>query len=295
MRQERNALMALLCIDVSTFCNHTPPACTVYLTDAQALRNVLGPSGRGRCEPPGMYMRHTCKKLIRLFFVAAFGAIVGADVAIAALQDSRLQFSEDGVSVEFEIRDTPRREVIAELFAGTGIELKWVEPSFAEGRITGTFIGPRFTVARELLAQTNLVVVHNGAEISRVTRVIIVGRATGERSFTGLAALATVFRSVHGAREPGNGQLGVRGGEFQERSPDAPGTRAETSIALPELRHDLEAIGLRESPAPGASAPRLRAPPAEEVPLLFLPSQSDAASLLIPPGSETTAPPLRPR
>jgi hypothetical protein len=243
-----------------------------------------------------MCVHHTCKKLIGLRFAAAFSALVCADAAIAALQESHLQFSEDGMNVEFEIQDTPRREVIAELFAGTGVELRWVEASFAEGRITGKFVGTRFAVARELLAQTNLVVVHgSGHGMSRVTRVIIIGRATGERSSTGLASLAAAFQSVHGATESVKPQLGIPGGESHERWPNTGTTRAETLITLPELRQDGDVIGLIKPPAAAASAPFLSAPQDNQAPLLVVPSQIDAASLLVPPRSETTAPLLSPR
>src|SRR5262245_34573913 len=116
--------------------------------------------------------------------------------ACAGDQDSRFDLSPDGSRVDFDLRDAPRRDVLDRLFAGRGIEIRWINSSFANERISGRFSGSVSNVARDLLVQTNFVLVHEvQGETSRVTRVVVVGPAKGEPRSDALAALAAAVSS----------------------------------------------------------------------------------------------------
>src|SRR5262249_19019476 len=67
-----------------------------------------------------------------VYGILCLGAYVGVTATnpiAAAVQDSRFEFSPDGTKVVFEVTDVPRREVLDRLFAGTGIEVKWLNAS----------------------------------------------------------------------------------------------------------------------------------------------------------------------
>jgi hypothetical protein len=84
-----------------------------------------------------------------------------------------------------------RREVLDRLFAGTGIEIKWVNLSYGDQLISGTFRGEVTAIARQLLARTDFVLVRDRIdEASRITRIVIVGPAKGEQSPARLATIA---------------------------------------------------------------------------------------------------------
>jgi hypothetical protein len=55
-------------------------------------------------------------------------------LALVGVQDSRFEFSSDGTSVDFDVRDTPRREVLNQLFAVTDIAIQWSNAAFADQR-----------------------------------------------------------------------------------------------------------------------------------------------------------------
>jgi hypothetical protein len=131
--------------------------------------------GRHRAILPGLLGAGVC------------GGLMCGCLALAGDLDSRFDISPDGANVDFDVRDTARRDVLSRLFDGTGIEIRWVNPSFADERISGQFSGTASAVARQLLARTNFVLVHDGSDqASRVVRVVIrpgASRPQGSRRF----------------------------------------------------------------------------------------------------------------
>jgi hypothetical protein len=103
----------------------------------------------------------TFNVLLGMLWAGACSGLICANVAFAAVQDSRFEFSADGTSVDFDVRDVSRREVLSRLFAGTDIEVKWVSSAFADEPMSGRFNGTSAAVARQLLGQTNFVIVHD--------------------------------------------------------------------------------------------------------------------------------------
>jgi hypothetical protein len=131
------------------------------------------------------------------------------------------------------MRNVPRREVLERLLAGTGIGLTWVNPSFAEQPITGTFQGPREAVARQLLGETDFIIGYNGK--SEVERVVIVGSAGKTASPSALAVLA-------GAIQKGAVAEATRGGAVAFPRP---------TTAVPQM---VPTSDFPPPPAPGAAA-----------------------------------------
>src|SRR5215471_17372664 len=93
--------------------------------------------------------------------IGGCGGLTTTNPAFAGVDDSRFEFSADGASVDLDVKDTARRDVLNRLFDGTGVEIRWINSSFANERISGKFSGTPVTVARMLLAQTNLLIVHD--------------------------------------------------------------------------------------------------------------------------------------
>jgi len=147
-----------------------------------------------------MIRSRTLLALLGTVSACACSGLLGVSLALADVEDKRFAVKADG-TLDFEVRDTTRREVFNQLFAGTGIEIRWVAPSFADERLAGKFTGTPAAVMRQLLSQTNFVVVH-GADTSRVIRLVVVGPAKGDQSFAGLAALAAAIKPVAIAKEP---------------------------------------------------------------------------------------------
>src|SRR3954452_14533899 len=90
----------------------------------------------------------------RIAYILCLTACIGvsaANRASAAVEDSRFEFSPDGTNVVFEATGVSRREVLDRLFAGISIEIKWLNASFANEPISGSFAGNRAAVARVLL------------------------------------------------------------------------------------------------------------------------------------------------
>src|SRR5919199_6122979 len=148
------------------------------------------------------------RKRARQVLLAGIGAaactgLLGMKLAIAGVEDSRFEFSPDGASVAFEVRDVARRDVLKQLFAGSDLDIVWINAAYAEERIRGQFTGTPAAVARQLLGQTNFIVVHDdSAGASRVVRLVVVGPAQGEQSSTGLGALLAAIKPVAKPREP---------------------------------------------------------------------------------------------
>jgi hypothetical protein len=101
-----------------------------------------------------------------------------ASAGLAGVQDSVFSVGADG-NVAFDVRDVARRDVLQRLLQGRAVEVEWVDPAFADERITGVFSGSADAVLRRLLAQTDFVAVYDGqGGKPRIARLIIVGKAT---------------------------------------------------------------------------------------------------------------------
>jgi hypothetical protein len=76
---------------------------------------------------------------------------------LAAVEDSQFDVSSDGMSVQFELREVSRREVLDRLFANRGITLTWHNRAAADESVSGSFHGPLSVVAWQLLAPLDFV------------------------------------------------------------------------------------------------------------------------------------------
>src|SRR6516164_8686140 len=149
-----------------------------------------------------MNVRRTLTAAVCALSIAGCGGLTSANPAFAGVDKSRFQFSPDGASVDLDVKDTSRRDVLDRLFEGTGVEIRWINSSFANERISGKFSGTPATVAQVLLAQTNLLIVHDhSGEASRVVRIIIVGPSAGEKASAGLAGIAAAMQHAGKPKE----------------------------------------------------------------------------------------------
>jgi hypothetical protein len=164
----------------------------------------------------------TLGALLCRLWLAACSCFLCANLALAGVQDSRFEFSADGTSVDFDVRDTSRREVLNQLFAGTDIAIQFTNAAFGDQRISGKFSGTPTAVLQQLLAQSNFVIVHD--DTSRVVRVIIDGPTRREQSSAGLAALgATITPPQPGA---------IAGAQAQQESASGAGLSTPLASAL---------------------------------------------------------------
>jgi len=239
-------------------------------------------------------------------FAAAVGAaacsfLLSANLAVAEIQGSRIEPSSERSDMVFDVNNASRREVIDRLFAGSGIEIKWISPGFAEDRIGGKFSGKAVEVLRQFLAHTNFVIVHNGSgEASRIVRLVIVGPAKGGGSSADLAALAAAIKLAKGSVET------IGSVAPQPESPKDP-AQAQTADAAPapaeaptrsvSSRTDSRepSIGLAPAPADLTGVPHLepsgdasgilKPPPAgETAPVLSMTQDAELPRLVPPPG-----------
>jgi hypothetical protein len=175
------------------------------------------------------------------------------------------------------VRDTSRREVLNQLFGGTDIKIRWINPAFADERITGKFSGTPTAVLQKLLAQSNFVIVHAGSgDTSRVARVIIHGPTRREQSSAGLAALAATITPPQ--------QQAAAGAQAQQESLNR---RTKSPIPGPvptpnDLTASTESGGLRTPPPEGLTAPQVVPPTSAEAPP---PGDSTALTLMPAPPS----------
>jgi hypothetical protein len=228
--------------------------------------------------------------LLGTLSAGACSGLLGANLALAGVRDNRLELAADGTNIEFEVKDTSRRDVFNQLFAGSGIEIKWVAAAFADERIGGKFSGTPAAVIRELLAQTNFIVV--SADSSRVIRLVMVGPAKGDQSFSGLAALAGAIRLVATTKEPKSETIG--GTPPQPETPK-PLLKPQLAQAAPPPLELPKAASLdgtsappeRPGPPPKPQAAGAR-PATAELPNVSS-SQSPAAPLDKPPSSGAAA------
>lgn len=198
--------------------------------------------------------------VLKIVTVAAIGCM-HASPGSAGVQDSVFFASPDGNSIAFDVREVARREVLDRLLANRAIELEWVDTGFGEEKITGVYKGSADAVLQRLLAQTDFVVVYDGkGEKSRISRLIIVGKAS---SHTRQAALPTLPGLTTGTPPAPPSDQALR--PFSAPADFRPPTAAE--LATPVIT----------PPPPGMVAPPL-------VP----PSPSEAALPLWVPPTTTT-------
>jgi hypothetical protein len=276
--------------------------------------------------------KRTLDVLLATLWVGGCSGLLGVSLAVAGVEDSRFEFSPDGASVEFDVRDTSRRDVLSQLFAGGDLEITWINAAFAEERIRGMFTGTPAAVARQLLAQTNFVVVRDGSgEGARVVRLVVVGPAQGELSSTGLAALTAAIKPVSKPKDPpevggaptrpepakglkpqlagapptmaqGRRLTGAAPAPAGASSADAKGqvsplaaaaAQAGLVLALSETGRSDDSAGMLMPPPADAIAPLPVLKGGTEAPPLVLPSQTLTAMPLTPAAAGTPAPPLR--
>lgn len=244
-------------------------------------------------------------RILDILRTAACSGLLAVGSASAGLADIRLEVSPDGKKVDFEVRDTPRREVLKQLFFGSPVEIKWINAAFAEQRIGGRFSGTPAVVVRQLLAGANFVVVHRGEDdASRVVQLVVVGPATGELSSAGLAALAAAIK-LHAvglgptppeidkvARTPQLTEVDLTAPMGPKSLPADLSAARNSLLSVPE--RDGDATGVLVPPPVGATAPKLVLKEGAGVPPLSPPppSQNVKDLPLMPP--TLGAPGLRP-
>jgi hypothetical protein len=221
------------------------------------------------------------KILSRSLSAVACGCVITLNLAAAGIQESRFDFSADGVNVEFEVRDVPRREVLSRLFADTGIEIRWINSAFADETMSGTFRGAPDIVSRQLLAHMNFVVVNEGSsDAPRITRLIVVGPAKGEKSWPSLSAITNAMA------------LAIPTRAARKEAPPAARTPADPAqaraIGTAEMRPVMPVLPAETGQATDAQGVMKPPPPDEAAPLPVLTAGMDAPLLVVPP--DTTVP-----
>ena len=93
----------------------------------------------------------------------------------AEAQEHRLNINTDQTVVSFDVRDLSRREAVERLFAGTDIEVKWLNSDVANQHISGMFSGTQESVLRRLLAEADFVIGYNDS--AKLSSVLILGPA----------------------------------------------------------------------------------------------------------------------
>jgi hypothetical protein len=175
---------------------------------------------------------------------------------LAGVQDSVFSVGADG-TVAFDVRDVARRDVLQRLVQGRAVELEWVDPTFADERITGVFNGSADAVLQRLLAQTDFVAVYDrqGGK-PRIARLIIVGKAASPGKAVTLQGTITPL-------------------------PQSPGPPSSTGP--PAAAPDLVPPPLLTAPPTGAGTEASALKPASGPVSVALPSPSDLAVRLIAP------------
>jgi hypothetical protein len=145
-------------------------------------------------------IRPLCSTLMHIIAVCC-GLLLWPFVGLAAGEDSRLDISADGTSVDFDLHQVARREVVDRLFADRGIQLDWLNRDVADEPIRGRFRGTRSAVARQMLAPLDFVLAVDRVDGEvRITRVVVVGRSSGEAS-SGLGVLEAAMRRAEGRQD----------------------------------------------------------------------------------------------
>ena len=215
-------------------------------------------------ERRGPGCRHAASFAFGILILAACAVSVSAVPALAAGQDSWFEYSPDGAKVDFQLRDVPRREALEHLLAGTGIAVTWINPSFAEQLITGTFKGSREAVARQLLSETDFIIGYT--DKSEIARVVIVGPA-GKTASPGLALLA-------GAIQKGAIAEATRGGAVAFPGPGTAVPQMVPSRDFPPLPTPGSATAVAPVPgmAPSPASPASQQPNAGNIPMPTAPA-----------------------
>jgi hypothetical protein len=129
------------------------------------------------------------KSIANILTLVCFGSLLFTSPVFAAIEDSRFDMSLDGARVDFDVREVSRHGVLDRLFANKGIELEWRNSANADETITGTFNGTFASVARQLLAPMNFVIVYGGrGNAARISRIVVLG-PVGLRASPGLVAI----------------------------------------------------------------------------------------------------------
>jgi hypothetical protein len=129
----------------------------------------------------------------------ALGLLLFPSFGLAGDQDNRFDVNADGTSVDFDLHQVPRRDVLNRLFADRGVKVDWLNRDVADEAIRGHFTGPPSAVARQILAPLNFILALDKVDgETRITRVIVVGRSSG----TAAPALAVIEAAMKKAETP---------------------------------------------------------------------------------------------
>lgn len=201
--------------------------------------------------------------------VACFTGFLLINSAFAAVEDSQFTVSPDGMSIQFELRNVPRREVLDHLFSNRGISLSWVDKAAADEPISGSFSGSPDVVAKQLLAPLDFVLGYEQTESKpKIVRVVIVGRSS-KQARPALAQLAAAMLP--------NSTLPDAGGSGGVASASTGAAQANPGAALPGA---MQPTGNPQSPSTGALT---RVPGRANMPTAIPGSASaDSSTMLVP-------------
>lgn len=102
---------------------------------------------------------------------------------VAAAGSSQLDVSSDEKHVAYNVEEMSRREAIARLLAEKDVETAWNNSATADERITGRFAGTFDSVARDLLASTNFVIVYGRTSGTlQISRIVVYGSSVDTSS-----------------------------------------------------------------------------------------------------------------
>jgi hypothetical protein len=213
------------------------------------------------------------RALVRLAIVAATAWSLAGPVS-AGVQDSVFSVGADG-TVAFDVRDVARRDVLQRLVQGRAVELEWVDPAFADERITGVFNGSVDAVLQRLLAQTDFVAVYDRqAEKPRIARLIIVGKAASPGKAVTLQGTIAPLPQAPGTPS----SAGPPAAAPALVPPQPPPTEA------PASRPPSRSIAMTPPSPEDLARPFYRLPPPDLRPPAFVPPPNNALPLLVPRG-----------
>lgn len=123
-----------------------------------------------------------------LLFCFAF--LIGTTPGVA-----EIVVNADGQSVVMEVRDATRREVLERLFSGRNIQLDWLNASYGDEKISGTFRGSMPDITRSLLTDSNFVIVYDQiGDNYQISRLVMMGRSLQGQTSGGLSAIASAMQ-----------------------------------------------------------------------------------------------------
>jgi hypothetical protein len=214
------------------------------------------------------------RALVRLAILAATAWWL-ASPGLAGVQDSVFSVGADG-TVAFDVRDVARRDVLQRLVQGRAVELEWVDPAFADERITGVFNGSVDGVLQRLLAQTDFVAVYDRqAGKPRIARLIIVGKAASPgKAVTLQGTIAPALQSPG----PPSATGPPGGAPAPALAPPPPPPEA------PAARPPSRSIAMTPPTPEDLTRPFYRLPTPDMRPPAFVPPPNNALPLLVPRG-----------